>query len=106
MGMLLTAVEFLYLIFGSLLGAILLCISLWRLLALAHHPEYGAVVVVALTIVALTIVTLAVPLTRSPFVRMLLLFAMTGAIPLWIAGRAWRSRTEDTLAASNSGRPS
>lgn len=92
MGMLITVAESILLIFGSLIGAVLLCMLLWRLLLLVRHPEYGA-----LLIVPLVVVTLAVPLTHSPFVRMTLLFAMAGAVPLWIAGRAWRSSAKDAI---------
>ncbi len=86
MSMLMTVLRSILLIFGSLLGAIFLCMLLWRILAMVSHPEYGA-----LAIILLTVVAIAAPLTHSPFVRMTLLFAMAGAVPLWIAGREWRA---------------
>lgn len=84
--------ESVCLIFGSLLAAFLLCFALWRLLAIVRHPELGAIVVAA---VAITV--LFVPMTHSPFVRLMLLFAATGAVPLWIAGREWRAAEKAKL---------
>lgn len=92
MDMVIMVAESIFLIFGSLVTAILLCMLLWRVLLLVRCPEYGA-----LLIVALVIITLAVPLTHSQFLRMTLLFAMAGAIPFWIAGREWRSSTKGSM---------
>lgn len=90
MDMIVMVAESVCLIFGSLIAAVLLCMMLWYLLLPVRHPEFGA-----LLIVTLVIVTLTVPLTHSPFIRMTLLFAMAGAVPLWFAGREWRSATKD-----------
>ncbi len=85
MDLLVMVAESFFLIVGSLAAAVVLCMALWHLFLLVRHPELGALV-----IVPLVVITLAMPLTHSPFVRMMMLFAMAGALPLWIAGREWR----------------
>lgn len=81
-----TMAKSICLIFGSLAAAILLCLLLWHLMRYIRHPELGALVIALIAIVALTM-----PFTDNLFVRMMLLFAAAGAVPLWIAGREWRA---------------
>ncbi|MCE7797544.1 hypothetical protein LWE61_13405 [Sphingobium sufflavum] len=86
MWLLVTVAESILLIFGSLLCAILLCLAAWRLMRPVHHPEFAAFFIGALTILAVTM-----PIGHSPFLRMVMLFAAIGAVPLWIMGRQWRA---------------
>lgn len=75
------------LIVGSLMAAALLCWLLWDAFRLVLHPELTALVV-------LMILVLAVmgKLPNSQFLHMVVAFAVVAAIPLWIAGRAWRKQ--------------
>lgn len=93
MWLLVTVAESVFMIFGSLICAILLCMALWYGLRPLHHPELAAIIIGALTIVALM-----TPFTYSPFFRLTIMFAAIGAVPLWIAGIEWRASQRTTAA--------
>jgi hypothetical protein len=81
-----TMAKSVFLIFGSMGVAIVLCMLLWHLLTFIRHPEMG-VLVIGIVVVA----AFAAPFSHSPFLRMTLLFVIAGAVPFWIAGREWRA---------------
>ena len=84
------------LVAGSLAAAALLCWLLWHGCRLALHPEWAAPAVLILLVIALI-----GKLPKSPLLDMTLTFAVIAAVPLWIAGRAWRKQRRQ---ASNSAR--
>lgn len=73
------------LVFGSILTAVLICWTLWRLFRLIGHPEFSA----AVTLLA---IPLAIALSTSQFIRMTAIFAIVVVVPLWVVGREWRLR--------------
>lgn len=70
---------------GSLLAAALLCWLLWDVFRFVRHPEWAPSAVVVLLVLAVT-----GKLPHSEFLDMVLAFSVIAAVPLWIAGRAWR----------------
>jgi hypothetical protein len=89
MDLLLMAVEAVGLIVGSLTAAVLVCWFLWQAFQLVRHPEWEALAIV--TMLGLAFVG---ALPRSPFLEMTLTFAAVAAVPLWFAGRAWRTQRQ------------
>ena len=87
MHLLLIGLESLALIIGSLATAVILCWLLWFLFRSVGHPAWAAGTILILVALACT-----GHLPPSPFLHMVLAFAMLGAIPLWTEGRAWRQR--------------
>jgi hypothetical protein len=85
-----TIAESVCLIFGSLAAAIFVSLLLWHVLQRVHHPEFAALV-----IGAVAIVFLFGPFQHHPFLRLTLLFALAGTVPLWIAGREWRAKHKE-----------
>ena len=73
------------LVVGSVVAAALLCTLLWGAFRLVRHPACAAVAIGLLLTLALM-----GKLPHSEFLDMMLVFAVLGAVPLWIAGRAWR----------------
>lgn len=82
--------EAIGLVVGSLVAAALLCWLLWDVFRLVRHPEWTASAVLALLVLAL-----GGKLPHSQFLNMVLTFAVIAAVPLWIAGRAWRRERQD-----------
>lgn len=73
------------LIFGSISVAIVLCWVLWRGFKLIHHPEWAAIAAVLAGVLALHATA-----PHPFFYRMVIIFTLVGAVPLWVEGRAWR----------------
>ncbi|QYE33250.1 hypothetical protein KZX46_00040 (plasmid) [Polymorphobacter sp. PAMC 29334] len=92
MQLILMVVEGIGLVVGSLALAVLLCWFLWYAFRLVRHPEWGASFVLMLLLLAV-----AGELPKSQFLDMTLTFAMFVAVPLWIAGRAWRDERRHPL---------
>lgn len=84
--------ESICLIFGSLVCAVLLCFLSWRLADLIGHPEISGLIVAVAAIAAL-----AIPFTESPFLRLTMLFALGGVVPLWLTGRMRRAETKGKM---------
>ena len=74
-------------VLGSVAGAALLCWLFWEAFRAVRHPEWTAAAVLVLLALALT-----GKLPKSGFLNMVMMFALTAAILLWVAGRAWRKR--------------
>lgn len=72
---------------AALVAAAGLCWALWQLCRLLRHPEMSALLILLLVLLAL-----AGDLPRSGLLNMALAFALTAAVPMWIAGRRWRRR--------------
>lgn len=92
MQLILMVVEGIGLVIGSLALAVLLCWFLWYAFQLVQHPEWGALVVLTLILLAF-----AGELPKSQFLYMTLTFALVAAVPLWLAGRAWRKESRQHL---------
>ena len=75
------------LILGSLTTAGLLCWLMWDAGKLFRHPEW-----VAWAILAFLFLSLAGKFPNSEFAHLVLMFALVAILPLWFAGRAWRTR--------------
>ena len=87
------------LVVGSLASAALLCWLLWDACRLVRHPEWAAAAVLALLVLALL-----GKLPTGEFVDMVLMFTVIAAIPLWLAGRAWRKQRAPAPGASGRAR--
>ena len=70
---------------GSVAAAGLLCWLLWNLFRIVRHPEWASLAV--LTLLALALFG---KLPRSEFLTMVTMFTLVAAVPIWLAGRAWR----------------
>ena len=92
MQLILMVVESIGLVIGSLAAAVLLCSFLWYAFVLVRHPEWGASVI--LILVGLALIG---ELPHGLFLDMTFMFAVIAALPLWIAGRAWRKQSQKQL---------
>jgi hypothetical protein len=95
MRMILSIVEQLGLLIGSVTAAGLLCWLLWRCFRPIGHPDWGALVLVALALLAI-----AGMLPDSRFLDLSLVFAALAALPLWLAGRTWRRQHGEATGAA------
>lgn len=92
MQLILIAAGAIGLVVGSLAAAALLCWILWSGFRVMLHPEWAAAAILMLLVLALM-----GQLPQSQFLGMTMTFAVIAAIPLWIAGRAWRKERWQVL---------
>lgn len=89
MWLIISALEGLGLILGSLAAAIAICALLWTAFNRIHHPEWLLFVILGLLATALL-----GWLPGSQFVHMTVAFTLIAAIPFWAEGYssvdAWR----------------
>jgi len=93
MQMVLAGAQSIVLMVASMVMGICLCWSLWLILRLISHPEWGPPLVAIPIFFAIVGV-----LPDSEFLRRALVFAAASAGPFWIAGMIWRANWQKRAA--------